>query len=522
MRKNLPVTDREVKISESACILSTTNLKGQITYVNQDFVDITGFGKDELIGQPHNIIRHPDMPGAAFEDLWNHLKAGKTWMGLIKNRCKNGDYYWVKAFATPIMVGNTMVEYQSVRTMAKPEEIQRAEALYATINAGKSLRAVTASISLRTRLLITVITALLPLMWAVSTHAQAASAWTAGIISLITAIGGTWIVTRPLQKLLEKARLFAHNPMMQYVYTGDTSEVGQALYAMRKTCEEVKSVVGRVNDTSLHLDGMAKSLDQDVALTQQGVNHQSTETETMVKAVNDLSANAQTMSQNAKNAAEATEAARQEATNNETVVNEAIHLISDLAQEVENSAGVIQQLKQDSTSIGTVLDVICDIAEQTNLLALNAAIEAARAGDQGRGFAVVADEVRTLASRTADSTQEIKSIIEKLQSGANDAVHAMSQSQDKAKAGVEQVGKAGESLHSIQTTVDTIREMNSQIASATQYQSEVADELKERVIIIQEVNEITVDSMTSTQKSSEELGELSRNLNQLAKQFWSR
>ncbi|KIL02610.1 chemotaxis protein, partial [Stutzerimonas stutzeri] len=136
MRTNHPVSGREVAVGETANILSTTDLKGTITYANADFVAISGFSEAELLGQPHNIVRHPDMPEPAFADLWATLRSGKSWMGIVKNRCKNGDHYWVSAFATPVSRNGETIEYQSVRTRAQPEQIRNAEALYAKLHGG--------------------------------------------------------------------------------------------------------------------------------------------------------------------------------------------------------------------------------------------------------------------------------------------------------------------------------------------------------------------------------------------------
>ncbi|WP_236715548.1 PAS domain-containing protein, partial [Pseudomonas sp. BMS12] len=118
MKLNLPVSQREVAVDPRANILSTTDLKGVISYVNPDFIAISGFSEAELLGRSHNLVRHPDMPPAAFEHLWQTLKARRSWMGLVKNRCKNGDHYWVSAFATPVVRDGKVVEYQSVRTLA--------------------------------------------------------------------------------------------------------------------------------------------------------------------------------------------------------------------------------------------------------------------------------------------------------------------------------------------------------------------------------------------------------------------
>lgn len=155
MRQNLPVTGRNLELPKDTNILSTTSPQSHITYVNPDFIKISGFTEEELLGQPHNIVRHPDMPPAAFEHMWSTLKSGRSWMGLIKNRCKNGDHYWVSSYVTPIAKNGSIVEYQSVRTKPEPEQVLAAEKLYAQLRSGKAARPkLAASFSVKILLLI--------------------------------------------------------------------------------------------------------------------------------------------------------------------------------------------------------------------------------------------------------------------------------------------------------------------------------------------------------------------------------
>ena len=140
MKVNQPVTQREQTFADGSNLVSLTDLKGVIQYVNSDFIQISGYTADELIGQNHHMIRHPDMPPAAFEDLWATIKANKPWRGMVKNRCKNGDHYWVDAYVTPVFEGPMKVGYQSVRSCPTRKQVEQADALYAKMRANKQLK----------------------------------------------------------------------------------------------------------------------------------------------------------------------------------------------------------------------------------------------------------------------------------------------------------------------------------------------------------------------------------------------
>lgn len=260
---------------------------------------------------------------------------------------------------------------------------------------------------------------------------------------------------------------------------------------------------------------LAAAAEELSAITEQsntGVMRQQGEIGQVATAMNEMSATVSEVSKNAANAATAAQEADDRAKDGWNVVNTTVQTINNLASEVERTSEVIENLKGDSLSIGTVLDVIRDIAEQTNLLALNAAIEAARAGEQGRGFAVVADEVRTLASRTQQSTREINDMIERLQNGANQAVSVMEMGRAKAEESVEQAAKAGEALQSITGVVDNIKSMNMQIASAAEEQSATAEEINRNIVNISEVAQETAGGSQQTASASDELARLASDL----------
>lgn len=300
-----------------------------------------------------------------------------------------------------------------------------------------------------------------------------------------------------------------------------------------KNHDELGELRGSVNDFIAQLHKMISSVAGEVqtlndeAMTVRHYGNDLSETsksqlfeaEQAATAMNEMVATVQEVARNTTAAAEAAEQADSQAKKGHHVVKDTVDSISTLARDVEATAEVIQSLAKDSDAIGTVLDVIRGIAEQTNLLALNAAIEAARAGEQGRGFAVVADEVRTLASRTQQSTQEIQQMIQRLQAGSQNAVDAMEKGRTQAQNSVEHASKAGASLEEISRTVATICDMNTQIATASEQQSSVAEEICRNISNLQSSSNVTAENATHTAHSSEQLTNVAVRLQDLTDQF---
>lgn len=281
----------------------------------------------------------------------------------------------------------------------------------------------------------------------------------------------------------------------------------------------VASAIQSSKNTAEHLSSATEKMHSQSDQARQGVSRQQLEIDQIATAINQMTATVQEVARSATDAATAASQADQEANSGKNVVSQTVDSIQTLAMNVEQAADVIQQLEVDTSDIGSVLDVIKGIADQTNLLALNAAIEAARAGEQGRGFAVVADEVRTLASRTQESTEEINTMIEKLQSGAKNAVTAMETGREQARTGVEQALLAGQSLDAITQSVATINDMNTQIASAAEEQSKVAEEINRNVVNISQVADETASNVAQVADQSAELGNLALALNSEVERF---
>ncbi len=271
------------------------------------------------------------------------------------------------------------------------------------------------------------------------------------------------------------------NESIQESLSGDFAQMAGSLKGYKDFLAK------QLGDISASVDKCASAVGGASGNEKGMILEQKDEVDKVATAMTEMSATVHEVARNATEAAEAAQRADEETTKGKMVVSQAIEAIDLLANEVNDAAQVIHRLEQDSDEIGAVLDVIRGIAEQTNLLALNAAIEAARAGEQGRGFAVVADEVRTLAQRTQQSTQEIQNMIERLQSGAQDAVKAMEQGRSRAQVGVEQAAEAGTSLETIAQAVGTISDMNTQIATAAEEQSVVAEEINLNIVSISDM-----------------------------------
>jgi methyl-accepting chemotaxis protein len=346
----------------------------------------------------------------------------------------------------------------------------------------------------------------------------------AALVLVVIAIVGVWIAGSMLRPLrLMKANLddiaAGEGDLTRRLAVTSQDEFGELAGSFNRFVDKIHSLVRQIAEMTSQLTGLVSEVTDQALRSEQAMERQRHETDQVATAINEMSAAAQEVAKSAQGASVAAQQTDAEGQAAKRVVDGSIQQIHALVNDIRHSGTSLDNLQNDVTSIVGVLGVIRSIAEQTNLLALNAAIEAARAGEAGRGFAVVADEVRALASRTQTSTQEIQSMIDRLQSGTRGAVEAMRRSSEAGDGTSARANEAGASLDTIGHLIGTINSMNAQIASAAEEQTAVAEEINRSVHQIAVAVESVADETRHSAQTSRSLTELNQRLGTLVGQF---
>ena len=525
MRNNQPVTQHELFLQPRRPIVTKTDLQGLITYANRAFIDISGFTEQELLGQPHNIVRHPDMPSEAFEDLWRTVQAGHPWRGIVKNRSKCGDFYWVEAYVTPLKENGQIVGFMSVRTAPGQQQKIEAEKCHAEVQA-KRARFPSTSLKQTWGLNKYLAVGLLPPFVALVAQLLVPDEFMRDALnlgSILWLMVSAYLLHRSITVPLKQTRagldrLTEANFSQAFSQSGchELRQMQVSLESMRinlrALISDVVAGAGTVNAAATSTYSQSDALQKRGEQALEGVSRIAAALEQLAVSTSEISSSTDTGAAHASHASQLAENGE----SNMKVTEEAAQTAS---REFNSTRDSISLLKQSVTEIGSITSLIRDLADQTNLLALNAAIEAARAGEQGRGFAVVADEVRKLAERTTGNTRDIEQSIGVLTSQTGQVT-------SNIEAALRQVVEIEQAIQTVSSSLTEIRDANQGVASASgsvndmlKQQSASAAEVAQNMELMSAMTEQNSQSIATVNQVAGELRTTAHDLQQLVKRF---
>jgi aerotaxis receptor len=536
MKINLPVTQNEAPFPKGRYIVSRTDLKGIITYANDTFVDISGFNREELIGKNHNLVRHPDMLPGAFQWLWDTIKEGRPWRGIVKNRCKNGDFYWVDALVVPVLKNNEIIGYMSVRTEPSRQQVAGAEALYRQLKEGKAKIPKPSAwmrIPLKLKLGGFVLYLIAAQLIGAAVHlfgpsvgiTPGAIELTLQVLGISSIVAGIWLLLIQKQmmdvinKIIGRLNNIAQGDLTDPIPLERVDELGRLNDSVITMQTHLKSMMAEIAEVADQVGQNSDILNAEMVQTRKVTDIQSGAAGSIAAAVEQLVTSVSEIASSAQNASQAVEASHDLLSEASLRMTESQQASENVVTTVKDAGQAMAELFQSISAIDRVSQIIRGIAEQTNLLALNAAIEAARAGEQGRGFAVVADEVRKLAENSSKQTSEIAASVQEIQRITQIAVTTMETAGNHVSSANSAVSAARSGLDAVSHHGDDVASISRHIADGTRQQSAAGNEIASQIEGIVGGIDQTSSSIAEVTKKAAQMKETSSRLQQLIAYF---
>ena len=536
MKNNLPVTQVEVPFPRGRYIVSRTDLKGITTYANDTFVDISGFAREELIGKNHNVVRHPDMLPGAFAWLWDTIKEGRPWRGMVKNRAKNGDFYWVDALVVPVVKNNQTIGYMSVRTEPSRQQIADAEALYRQLKEGKTSipkPSFWMRVSLDAKLTGLILWLMLAQAVSVAFHLLGASSGLSpqaidGTLQLVGISGmaaGVWLLLMKtqimsiIQRSISRLEHISQGDLTDLIPLHRVDELGRLNDSLVTMQTHLKAMMAEIAEAADQVGENADALSSEMEQTRKVTHIQSSAASNIAAAVEQLVSSVNEIADSAQQASLAVDASHGLLNEASLRMNESQVASQHVVRTVNDAGQTMVELFQSITAINRVSQVIRGIADQTNLLALNAAIEAARAGETGRGFAVVADEVRKLAENSSKQTSEITASVMEIQRITQIAVSTMEAAGTQVSGADSAMSAARLGLDAVSHHGQEVASISMHIADGTRQQAAAGNEIAGQVDgIVSGIDQTSASIAEVTEKAMQMKGTATR-LRQLIGHF---
>ncbi|MFN3017214.1 methyl-accepting chemotaxis protein [Vibrio coralliilyticus] len=510
-------SERETLLDTNEQLVSTTDLKGVITYSNDAFCRIAEFTQEELLGQNHNIVRHNGMPKAAFADMWANLKQGKAWRGIVKNRTKSGGYYWVDAYVTPIYESGEMTGYQSVRVKPKREWVTVADAAYKSLlKAEKSGRTWSLQISDSLRYAILLGSLSAPVL-ANMMDLEGAANWISSLLplSVVALLFRQELIDTPkqLKKLQSK-----YDSVSRLIYSGN-SKFSVADFHIKLLSARIRTVLGRMTDSAKPLQDLSDGLSATTLQVTQALEQQTKDIRQVREATEEVEASANEVSTSTHEAHELIDVTLKTCLLAKDTIDQTHVNLEQLSVQAEKATNTTHQLSEQAQNVSQMMEEIGGIAEQTNLLALNAAIEAARAGEQGRGFAVVADEVRALSGRTSNATVQIKDSIETMLTTIEGWQRDIIANREQTDACGEVAEESAKRLSEVETMMQSMNDLMTTVEDAATKQRQLSGDVNLHIQSIASAAEQNLAATHSVNQHSQELRNQVNEFYQLAQRF---